>query len=103
MMIWQIEWRALSASIVSLVEAAHFLVASAQARSDDPYQARRVLVLQAQEIFGLIDAFRRKYSDQLPRIARQRLDAFYNSSNSHPPELARPARKGTPGFCSAMS
>jgi hypothetical protein len=75
-MMWQVEWRALSASIVSLVETGHFLVASAQVRSDDPYQARKVLVAQGQEIFGLIADFRHKYSSQLPRLAQQRLEAF---------------------------
>jgi hypothetical protein len=78
MMIWQVEWRALSASILSLIEAGSFLVASAQVRSDDPYQARRVLAVQAQDIFGLIDGFRHKYSSQLPRLAQQRLQDFYD-------------------------
>ncbi len=82
MMFWQVEWRAISASIVSLIDAGHFLVASAQVRSDDPYQARKVLAVQAQEIFGLIDGFRRKYSSQLPRLAQQRLQAFYDRNAS---------------------
>jgi hypothetical protein len=80
MMIWQVEWRALSASILSLVETGRFLVASAQVKSDDPLRARKVLLVQAQEIFGLIDGFRRKYSSQLPRLAQQRLQAFYDSN-----------------------
>jgi len=90
-MIWQVEWRALSASILSVVETGRFLVASAQVRSDDPYQARKVLVDQAQEIFGLLDGFRRKYSSQLPRLAQQRLQAFYdrNVKTFNSGEIAR--------------
>ena len=78
-MIWQVEWKALSASIVSLVETGRFLVASAQVNSGDPYQARKVLAQHAQEIFHLIDAFRRRYSSQLSRVAQQRLQAFYDN------------------------
>jgi hypothetical protein len=81
MMIWQIEWKALSANIAALVETARFIVASAQVNSSDPYQARRTLLVHAQEIFNLIDGFRQKYSHQLPQVARSGLENFFCERN----------------------
>lgn len=82
MQTWQVEWEAVSTCIASLVEAGSFLVASAQVTSADPYQARKVLVDQAVEIFGLINNFKLKYVSQLPTLAQQRLQAFCDR-NAH--------------------
>lgn len=76
MPIWQREWESLSTCITSLVETGRFLVASAQANRADPFGARKVLVDQAGEIFGLINNFKLKYSSQLPVLAQQRLQMF---------------------------
>lgn len=81
-MIWEIEWKALSGSIVSLVETGRFLVASAQVNSSDPFQARRVLALQAQEIFRRIRAFKGQYSSQLPGLAQHQLQTFCDNNAS---------------------
>src|SRR5260370_24898670 len=80
-MIWQFEWKALSANIMSLVETGRFLVASAQVNSGDPYQARTTLLIHAQEIFNLIDRFRDKYSHQLSQLTQQRLELFFCDRN----------------------
>jgi hypothetical protein len=82
MMIWQIEWKALSANIASLVETGRFIVAAAQVNSSDPYQARRTLLVHAQQIFNLIDGFRQKYSHQLPQLAEQGLENFFCERNA---------------------
>ena len=90
---WLIDWQAISARIQGLLDAGAFFYRALHHSSEDARSVKKkVLLANAEKIFGNLNEFSEKFKSALPQDALDSLNSFLTKPEMSNPEFFRPNR-----------
>ena len=90
---WLIDWQAISARIQGLLDAGTFFYLALHHSSEDARSVKKKVLLEnAEKIFGNLNDFSEKYKSALPSDALVSLKSFLTKPEMNDPKLFKPDR-----------